>query len=406
MDVPELFKGIAIVIDDEVNNSKAHDIRNILNQITDQNIPLLAYESIPDEKVILHFQNLSFVLLDWRLIKQDITAEDLEAGAKVPATLEQHEATENIEFIKKLKDVCFCPIFIFTNEDKADVIAKLEEGKLYATGKPSHIFVKSKADLQNGTKLFDVIESWLKETPSVYVLKEWEREYQKCKNRLFSEFQELSPVWPQIMWNNFDVDGGNKSLELGELISRNLQTRMAPFEFDDELLKAEGVVVEREELRRVLEGERFLKGLHPDAISTGDIFKESYEDGEVTKYRYWLNIRAQCDLVRTDNPSLYCIPGYILTQNAKGKIENISFNNGEYLEKNNHAIVPFIDDGKILEFKFSGFEIRDLNSLKTKQINRIGCLLPPYITKIQQRYALYIHRQGLPRIPDAAIFNP
>jgi len=205
------------------------------------------------------------------------------------------------------------------------------------------------------------------------------------------------------MWKNFDVDGGNKSLELGELISRNLHTRMAPFEFDDELLKAEGVVVEREELRRVLEGERFLKGLHPDAISTGDVFKESYQDGEVTKYRYWLNIRAQCDLVRTDNPSLYCIPGYILTQNAKGKIENISFNNGEYLEKNNQAIVPFIDDGKILEFKFSGFEIRDLNSLKTEQIYRIGCLLPPYITKIQQRYALYLHRQGLPRIPNAAI---
>jgi len=403
MDVAELFKGVAVIIDDGVGSSNPA-LENILAQIREQNIPLLTYKAIPTEQTTQHFQNLSFLLLDWRLIKQEISSGDLEAGNTIPATLQSVEATEHIEFIKTLKEVCFCPVFIFTNEDKDDVISKLEEGNLYTRDKPSHIFIKSKADLQNDTNLFDVIRSWLNENPSVYVLKEWEREYQKCKNKLFTDFQDLSPVWPQIIWKNFHEDGGNKSLELGELISRNLHTRMTPFEFDDELLDQDGGVVDRNELRSVLEGERFLKGLHPDAISTGDVFKESYQEGNTEKYRYWLNIRAQCDLVRTVNPMLYCIPGDILTQKANGKIDNISFNNGEYLEKNHHAIVPFIDDGKIIEFKFTGFVMRDVNSLRTDKITRIGRLLPPYITKIQQRYALYLQRQGLPRIPDAAIF--
>lgn len=402
MDIANLFKGVAVVIDDEVKTSNPM-LENILEQIRELNIPLLEYNAIPPEQITLNFKNLSFLLLDWRLIKQDISTGEVITGVNIPETFLSVVADEHIEFIKKLKEVCFCPVFIFTNESKEDVISKLEEAKLYTKDKPGHIFIKSKADLQNGTKLIDVISDWLKENPSVYVLKEWEREYQKCKNKLFSDFQDLSPVWPQIIWKNFHDDGGNKSLELGELISRNLHTRMTPFEFDDELLNKDGGAVERAELRSVLEGERFLRGLHPDAISTGDIFKESYQDGDVEKFRYWLNIRAQCDLVRTTNPMLYCIPGDILVQNANGKIKDISFNKGEFLEKNHHAIVPFIDDGKIIEFQFTGFVIRDVNSLKTDKISRIGRLLPPYITKIQQRYALYLQRQGLPRIPEAAI---
>ena len=35
--------------------------------------------------------------------------------------------------------------------------------------------------------------------------------------------------------------------------------------------------------------------------------------------------------------------------------------------------------------------------------NRIGRLLPPYITRVQQKYAHYLQRQGLPRIPKQAI---
>ena len=71
------------------------------------------------------------------------------------------------------------------------------------------------------------------------------------------------------------------------------------------------------------------------------------------------------------------------------------------LEKINHAVVAFLDDGKIIEFKFSDFEIKEWDDIKD---SRVGRLLPPYINRIQQRYSLYMQRQGLPRIPDDAIF--
>jgi hypothetical protein len=402
MEVGNLFNGVAVIIDDELNTSNPA-LENILRQIKDHNIPTLTYTSIPDEQTIIHFNNLSFLLLDWRLIKPEISPDNLEQGVSIPATLHNDATNEHIVFIRKIKEVCFCPVFIFTNEDKDEVISKLEQAQLFTRDKPSHIFIKSKNDLQNGTNLFDIISAWLKENPSVYVLKEWEREYQKCKNKLFSDFQDLSPVWPQIIWKNFEDDGGNKSLELGELISRNLHTRMTPFEFNDELLSKDGGIIERDELRRVLEGERFLKELHPDAISSGDVFKEEYTEGGITKHKYWINIRAQCDLLRNselDKTELYCLRGRVINESDINTEKGIMINEGQFLEKTNHSIIPFIDNGLIIEFLFRDIKIKKWKELKNK---RIGRLLPPYLTKIQQRYALYLHRQGLPRIPDAAI---
>jgi len=399
----DLFSGIAVVIDDEVNDTTAN-IGKIINQIESANIPVLKYTAIPSEEVIRHFQNLSFLLLDWRLIKKEVTNEEIKEGVTIPDTLQEYDVSENIAFIKNLNKVCFCPIFIFTNEDVTSIQTSLSSGLSLSEDKPSNLFVQPKSDLQNEDTLFNKITEWLKYSPSIYVLKEWEKEYQSCKNRLFLEFHDLSSEWPYIMWKNFEDDGANKSLELGELISRNLHSRMTPFEFNNDILNKDNSTIAKKELRKVLEGERYLKkdSLHDSDIGTGDLFKEKYKGNGEIKYRYYLNIRAQCDLLREEAPKLYTISGEVLEQNKNGKITNISFNQGQYLEKPNHAVIAFLDEGKILEFKFSGFEIKDWKELKD---SRIGRLLPPYINKIQQRYALYMQRQGLPRIPDAAIFN-
>ncbi|MBI2412895.1 MAG: hypothetical protein HYV24_06775 [Deltaproteobacteria bacterium] len=403
MDVAELFNGVSVVIDDEVNDPTAN-IRNILNQIKNQNIPVLTYDAIPSEEVISNFRNLSFVLLDWRLVKNNISTDEFEEGVSIPQTLQTAEARINIDFIKRLKEVCFCPVFIFTNEDKNEIIAALEAEGLYKTTKPNHIFIKSKSEIKGRTKLFAEIRKWIKNNPSVYVLKEWEREYQKSKNKLFSDFHALSSVWPRIMWKNFEDDGVNRSFELGELISRNLHTRMAPFEFSEEILNKKGVKIEKSELRCVLEGERYLKNscLHTNAISTGDIFKVV---DEAANARYFLNIRAQCDLVRSsslDNVELYCLKGKVITEDDIKSKKGIPFKHGQFIEKVNHAIITFIDDGCILDFSFRDLVIKKWKDLKSK---RIGQLLPPHINRIQQRYALYLQRQGLPRTPDIALFG-
>lgn len=404
MNMKNLFNGVAIVIDDEAGSSA--NIKNILDQIETHNIPLLIYKEIPPKETINHFQNLSFLLLDWRLVKEEISNEKFEDKVHTPDHLEKYEASQNIDFIKKLKKVCFCPIFIFTNESVNDIEIKLESEGLYKKDIPNHIFIMAKSDLQGDSTVFKKVESWLKNTPSVYVLKEWEREYQKCKNKLFSEFQDLSPFWPKIMWQSFGDDGANKSLELGELISRNIHNRMTPFEFNNELLNHGSHTVDRDELRKVLEGERFLKNLHADVIGTGDVFKEKYQEREETKYRYFLNIRAQCDLMRAsdqDKVELYCLKGRVIDEDKINQDNGHHVVEGQFIEKACNAVIPFIDNGLIIEFLFKDIHIKKWKDLKD---NRIGRILPPYINKIQQRYALYMQREGLPRIPDAAIHFP
>jgi len=68
----------------------------------------------------------------------------------------------------------------------------------------------------------------------------------------------------------------------------------------------------------------------------------------------------------------------------------------------NQSIVFNIIDGKTYNFKFKDLTINKWSAIKDK---RVGRLLPPYITRIQQRYALYLQRQGLPRTPKQAILG-
>jgi hypothetical protein len=405
MDIAELFKGIAVVIDDEINNGDAN-IRNILNQIKRKNIPCLIYTSLPSEETIPSFHHLAFLLLDWRLVKNDLPSDVLLDGVEIPATLSRDQDAENIAFLKKLESVCFCPIFIFSNEGQETIIEKLVAEGFYSRDKPNHIFVKSKSELTGKTKLFSEIENWVKQNPSIYVLKEWEKEYQRSKNQLFSDFQRLTPMWPKIMWKTFEEDGVNKSLELGGLISRNLLTRMAPFEFSNDIMSKRGSKIQEIDIRKVLEGERFLnkKFLHADEVSTGDVFKEEYREGETVKYKYFLNIRAECDLIRDSNDEieLYCLRGRAIQEKSVNKKDGIPFRLGQFIEKVNHAVIPFLDDGMIIEFSFRDLKLLKWKTLKNK---RIGRLLPPYINRVQQRYALYLHRQGLPRVPKAIVFD-
>lgn len=399
MEVADLFSGIAVLIDDQIGEKEAN-ISDVVRQIEEKKMPCVFYKELPDVNAICHFTGVSFLILDWKLPEKDL-GDSIADGVKIPDLLSEANETKNIEFLNMLRKSCFAPIFIFTNEGKERVIAKLKEHGLYQDGRPNVIFVKNKDELKGDNKLFSEIEKWVKVTPSIYVLKEWEREYQNAKNRLFLDFYERSPFWPNVLWGCYKDDGADiMSRELGEIITRNLYTRMAPLSFDSEILEIAATST-RSEIRCVLEGERFIKfeQLNENEIFTGDIFREEYKINEETKYRYWLNIRAQCDLVRNSNPNLYCLKGRVINEDEINTGEGIIFNNGEFREKKTNAIVPCIDNGKIIEFLFQGFEIKKWNSLKDK---RIGRLLPPYINRIQQQYALFFQRLGLPRTPEEA----
>lgn len=395
MSEEELVSGIAIVVDDEIDDARAN-INTLLKKIKGR-MPCVTYSEIPKDAVLKHWKGVSFVLLDWKLENADVSAGKVE-GVKVPDTVSQSIVDDNISFLTKLKDICFVPVFIFTNEDVGVVKKVLHEKGLYQDGKPNYIFVESKSALIRGNKLISKIEKWIKCTPSIYVLKVWDNEYQKSKTKLFHDFYEISPIWPQVLWDSFAKDGSNMSFELGEMISRNLCTRMAPFSFNERILNRRLKKIGKNEVRKVFEGERFIKEdkIHKDTIATGDVFKIS---GKI-----YLNIRPDCDCILTRGGSssgsvgdldLYLLEGSKLSADKEKKCFLRKY--GHFDELDCQAIVFSMIDGNTYDFRFKNLSVRKWTELKDK---RIGRLLPPHIVRIQQRYSLYLQRLGMPRIPQ------
>jgi hypothetical protein len=84
--------------------------------------------------------------------------------------------------------------------------------------------------------------------------------------------------------------------------------------------------------------------------------------------------------------------------------KKLKFHQGQFLEKIDNAVVPFLHGGKIVQFQFRDFKITKRTAFEgTAGVEKIGCLLPPYISRIQQRFALFFHRHDLPRVPAEAI---
>lgn len=381
IDIIQLFSGIGVVIDEEIHSDdkNPNGIQKIVQSIESKNVPVLKYESLPGDAAVLNFHSISFVILDWNL-----------SGMK---PIPQATIDDNIEFIKRLKEVAYVPIFVFSDEDSNDIEYALSEHNI--TSQNSPIFVKKKDDLDSAEKLFHEIELWTKQTPSVYVLKEWERATQKAKTKMMWDLSSVHPSWPKILMKTFKKDGEDKHVELMNSLQNNLSYRIDHTLFDDNVICQINDEISKDDLRKIIECERFVTNeILPDHPYAGDIY--------LIEDKYLLNIRPDCDIIRDpDKKRLYLLEGEIIDEekiNSQDK-DSILFNSGEFIEKNNCCYVAFVF-GKILKFSLIEMEMKQWKDIK---VNRIGRLLPPFITKIQQKYSAYIQRQGLPRIPDEAL---
>ena len=410
-DIKKLFSGIAIIIDDDIKKEGSQDfIFKIRDQLRNSNIPILEYEGLPDDTEIYNFKNISFILLDWQLIKTP------ESEIVIP---EELFIKNNIEFLKKIKKVGFIPVFIFSKESPDTIIGKLSEEGIYDEGSNNnYIFVKRKEDLiskDNNDPLFAEIENWLKKTPSMYVLKKWEYSLNEAKRKLFWDFYEINPNWPSVLQKTFTDDCSDANYELGNFIYKNLSARANQITFNNNILSQEVDSTDiKKDIRKILEAERFIRNdALPDKPCTGDLFKYNCAgDGSIEK-SYYLNIRPECDIIRDRNPRLYCLKCKIITDEIIDS-EKL-FDGSTLIEKVNNAYIPFVNNGEIIKVCFRNMEIfrweeklkiKNENDLETEKMfkeTRIGRVLPPYITKVQQRYSFYLQRQGLPAIPEKAI---
>jgi len=395
---PTLFHGIAVVIDDEIDDPNA-SIQEIRKAIQGEGCHVVELPAIPSDASVANLQEVAFFIVDWNLygagLKGAAGGEAVAASAEI---VRQNEESI-VKFLKDLKHVRFAPVFIFTDEPVSGIEERLKLHKeLYDETDPSHILVMDKGEVSK-KGLFKVLSRWMAEkAPSVYVLKSWERAYAKAKNEMFLDFYVKGPLWPLILWKNFRDDSVPPAALVGDLIGRNLVSRMTPFSFDLEPflglleeIKKDAKTYE-DIVRKVLEGERFLakERLDSGSVEPGDIFH--LEDSS-----YRINIRPDCDCIPRGHDTLDALQLYLLK--GEEKIPEYSSEYNLIPEQDNEAVLFPVFNGKALRFTFRKLEMRKWRELKDR---RVGRLLPPFLTRLQQRYAAYLQRPGLSRLPSEA----
>jgi len=398
--VPNLFKGIAVVIDNGIG--REDEIDKILKNIEDSGGHAIKLLALPEENYDLeHFARVSFFIMDWNLANTD--GVPLEANVRLPDTFNKAMIADNIAFLKRLSQSRHAPVFIFSNEAPETVIDELSiDPDLLKSVEESHILVRRKSDIID--KLYDVLEDWASKTPSVLTLKTWERGYLRAANDLFIDLHNRTPYWPVLLWQTFDADKIPPEVEMNKLLNRLVESRMEhlglklePFLGRVAEQKAANEAEYLKSVHRVLEGERFLRAdkLAENFYAPGDVFERS-ADGAKT---YWMNIRAECDCIRgSDGLELYLLKVKLLPESdividpGNGAIRN---------EKDGEAIIFAMMDGATFAVQFKDLRVRTIKNLRTETYIRVGRLLAPFSTRVQQRYSSYMQRPGMPRIPPA-----
>ena len=397
MNLKDLLSGIAVVIDDKIGNADAVAngdggsddlIIEIVNRLEREwNLPFYRADRMPSQDMWPSLlQSASFILLDWKL---------WPSGA---SHLEQAGIKENIRFLEQARNY-FVPVFIFTNENPADVKSELPE-TIYRNISPekNFVFIQAKGELLSDDSLdLGAVERWMTENASVYALKTWEQVFRDARKNLFASMYARNPDWPKVFWNAYEKDGVDPSFSLTHLINDSLRGRMRTTAFEPKILadsRSKTSLVPMDDLRALIHETTFQSANSEDQIRCGDLFR-------LPSGKYLLNVRPDCDCIPRDGSGsdavdLYCIEGKKMSNSDLRK----KYHNGHFSDRVDKGVVFAAVEAKSIRFKFNTLRVEKFSQLKDQ---RIGRLLHPYMTRIQQRYALFLQRQGLPRIPEEAI---
>ena len=410
MDIKKLFSGVGIVIDDMLDEVEIPDkIHEIVSSLEEAKMPLVKYNSLPDNETISNLRGASFILLDWQLYRTLSIIDGQVETLKVADHVISNNNRVNTTFVGKLLSETSVPIFIFSNKDDVrDCLIEngISENKLNS----SPVFIKKKEELFNEANtfsLFEELEEWVRSKSAVYVLKEWLLAFNTAKEDLLNDFSQGSQYWPGIIWESADADSVNASDEVSSLMMQNIASRMTPVEFDAAIVTNKADVDDKEALLKVLQAQRYMKVDHESMAVVGDVYvfePDKIDDQGIhsnpENKEIAINIRPTCDCVfREGAPSyIYLIYGSKLSEGAQKEKYLSKYHKFEELDVD--AIVGPIVDNSYYSFKFKDIEIVDFNSYKHL---RKGRVLEPFISHITERYSLYIQRHALPSLPEYAV---
>ena len=387
-----LLQGPVVFIDDEVFD-KAKPAYELAQQIRATGRPIAEYGELPPDEHSEHWRSIAFLVLDWDLVPGS-------PGASGGSTLSAFARTSMFGWLERFVQNVFCPIFIISAEDVADIERQIDENdslrRLRETGR---IRVFSKYDLMED--LFQYLENWIASRPALAALNIWENENEFAKNRLFQDMDQMAPDWPGYVWKSAEKDGIDPSYELASVISANLLHRMDTLRFDVESIREFRGELTGEAMRRVIQGRTTLPGerLYPTMILPGDLFEDS-EDGVV-----WVNVTPACHtVISRSQGSNEGVPGEVDLNLVRGqRLDRPTSKSAFGKQKKEHDGSNGMLVHVLLGDEPYAFSFKSRRMAKWSEVSdqRVGRLLPPYITLLQQRHAAFLMNEGLPRVdPD------
>ena len=283
MDLKGLMSGIAVVIDDALDQDTAFSDNG--GPSGDQIVEIVAlfeqkwstpfYKANhmpPDDMWPNLLEFASFVLLDWKLWPNGAGASELE----------KHGIEKHLSFLRQAHAFSV-PVFIFTNENLDDIKDRVNAGYRSGEWQKSFVFVQSKGELlSNGSLNLDRVYEWAEQHASVYALKKWDQLFRAARRSLFSSMYAVSPDWPRVFWRSYLEDDVDPGLALTEMINDSLRGRMQTSAFDEGLPSysdTNTLQVPKDQLRALIAATCFVDNVTDGEVRCGDVFK--YKKREV-----------------------------------------------------------------------------------------------------------------------------
>ncbi|WP_148061102.1 hypothetical protein [Frondihabitans sp. PhB188] len=371
-------------IDDEIDDREkpAYIMRKAMEA---DGRPVAAYSTLPDVAAIRHWQSLSFLVLDWDLSPGSY-------GGSGASTLSGYARDELFRFLQELLATVFCPIFIISAEDVADIQRQLEEDHRFG-GKELDTRIKVFGKSAVVDDLINDLSTWVENNLALSVLRVWEQEYEKAKNRLFIDLNKLDSNWPIYVWQNAIDDKVEPSFELATTLTANLLHRIDLVKFDTETMLAasENAQLASSAMRKVLNGRTVIPAnrLHLNVVMPGDMFFDSENPDQI-----WLNLTPACHTVPGrlkdgEDMRLFVVPGTKQPHPpSKTKFTDLNRDNP------NSFVVHVLHDDSPYIFNLKASEYVLWSEAGPR---RVGRLLAPYITRAQQANAMFMQIEGVPR---------
>lgn len=401
-DFRDLFDGIAVVFDDEINVTDSVAAK-LVNLLRGAQFPVVTYMDPLGGNDILsrNLHGAAYIILDWTFRSEVGQAEPGVPFVALGEELLSEERNSQVQAIKKILDKTFCPVFIVTQEPIDEIKRVLNDAGVTHEGFHSRILFCAKSELLHDAKrFFKIVKDWISENPPIYVLKKWECAVRNAKKDVF---QELEPYrdWPGVIWETLTRDGDYASSAMLGLLNTIVSARtISCGAFAKKMMKVGGLE-NAENIAKIVSAERYMT-ISPDKlcdypIVAGDVFKVN--DGE-----YRVNIRASCDTIRESTPKLYLLSCYEISSIPScyaGKDKPISPQGGQLVRWNKSFIMPYSIEAKTVEVDFSSLHVVDAGS--EWKDRRIGRLLSPFLTRLQELYSAHMVREGLPATPECLL---